>query len=194
MLFGNGVLGLSLDEETLQPKPIDGVFVDVLETYPSPKKHEIGVGLGLYPLNAYYNALALDTAYTYRFSKTYGWEIVNCAFAYTIDKGLTSELAEDYQVEPQRIERLKYIVSSNLIYTHSYGKFIFLEEHIKYFRSSAVGGLGWVGTSEEGGVSLTLGWRFDVFVNNSFSWRIEIRDNIATSHYLTFNLGTGISL
>src|SRR4051812_25283155 len=39
------------------PKPLDGVVIEAVETYPNPLDHELGLGVGLYPFNAYYSGI-----------------------------------------------------------------------------------------------------------------------------------------
>lgn len=184
-----------LSDEPDKPglRPLDGVQIEAIETYQNPKKRAVDYGLGIWPVNPYYNGFSLNLGYTHYFSKTYSWEVLNGDYVFTVDKGLTSELADRYSVNPESIERIRFILSSNLKYVHSYGKVIFLKEYIRYFRSSFLLGPALFATEKgEEAIStigFNLGWRIETFVDNDFSWKIEIRETYAFS-----GLGNNINL
>jgi hypothetical protein len=180
----------------MTPKTLDGVFIEAVENYPNLKNQEIGLGLGLYPAKPYYTAFSLYGDYVKYFSTTFAWEIINASAAFTVDTDLTSQLAQKYSVNPSTIDRLQATFSSNVMFIHSHGKVLFLNQYIKYFRSMVLGGLGLVTTSNESRVAASLGLRFDAFVTDSFSWKLEVRDMITFSGFENFavvTLGTGFS-
>jgi outer membrane beta-barrel protein len=182
--------------ESFKPRPLDGVLIDAVETYINPKSSQLTFDLGFWPFNAYYTGFSLNVGYTKYFNKTIAWEVLNGSYLYSVDKNLTSQLAETYGVNPEQIERLNFALSSSLIYVHSYGKFIFLKEYIRYFRSGFLGGLGLLATNKKSDVAIGLGWRFEVYVNDSVSWKLELRDLIALNNDFTnnaaFTLGAAI--
>jgi hypothetical protein len=174
-------------------KPLDGVNVEALESYQNPKAQQLDFGLSLFPLDPYYNGFAIDVGYSHYYSKTFFWQILNADYVYTVDKGLSSQLAQNYGVNPQSIERLNYLFTSNLGYVHAYGKFIFAKQYIRYFRSSVLIGPAFVASNQEASIGINLGWRFEVFVNNDFSWQLQLRDIYVPSNIgnnLAFVLGT----
>jgi hypothetical protein len=179
-----------------EPKPLDGVVVEAVETYVNPRTHELGLGVGLYPFNAYYYGMNLSGNYLVHLKQSVGWEIIGGSYFFNFDKGLASELADRYAVEPRTIEKLNFIVTSNLFYTFANGKFVFLKEHIRYFRASIFGGGGLVNSSARSSAGLSFGARFEVSLSETFSWRLEARDVVSFSgfdNFLNFTIGTGIS-
>jgi hypothetical protein len=101
-------------------------------------------------------------------------------------------------VNPQTITELNYIVSTNGIYSFSYGKSVLFEDFIRYFRDSFIFGLGAVKTSGDDGTTsfaVNTGLKIEMFTTESFSWQFEARDSFAFSgnNYLTFTFGTGLS-
>ncbi len=168
-------------------KPLDGVKIEALETYQNPKQRQFDFGLGLWPLDPYYNGFSIDVGYTQIFNKTDAWEVVHADYLYTVDTGLTSQLADQYSVNPQSIRRLSLVLSSNFRYTLAYGKFIFFERSIRYFRSSILAGPAFVMTNQGETVGLGAGFRLETFVNNLYSWKLEVRDTYAFG-YLDNNL------
>ncbi len=156
-------------------KPLDGVKIQAVQTYLNPKSQQMFYGLGIWPLDPYYNGFSVDLTYTRYLNKTYSWDVGSLDYIYAVDSGLTSELADKYHVQPQSIERLNFVLASNLNYTFAYGKTIFLTKYIRYFRSSFLAGPALVISNQESTVGVNLGWRFESFVNNNFSWRVEAR-------------------
>ena len=185
-------------EQQFGPRPLDGVFVEALQSYSNPRSHHIGFDFGVWPLNPYYNGFSLDFNYTYFFNKNHAWEIVNFSYMYTVDTGLTTELADSYNVEPRKIERAEYIISSNYLPTLAYGKFIFFSDNIRYFRSNLVLGPALISTNEAAQIGVCVGWQFETFVNEKFSWKLGIRDNFSFSsshpNNLVLTLGTSFGL
>lgn len=174
-------------------QPLDGVNIEAVETYQNPKKQKIDFGLCVYPLDPYYNGFGIDLGYSHYYNKTFSWQILDVNYIYSVNKGLTSQLAENYNVNPTSIERLTFIVSSNIEYVIAYGKFVLLRDHIRYFRSSLYAGPAYATSNKRGTVGLSVGWRIETFVNDDFSWVLQIKDVYAPSNIdnnLAFVLGT----
>ena len=173
---------------------LDGVYVEAVETYLHEKSHRITLGLNIYPFNSYYNGFGLGLGYTYLFTKNVGWEIIGFDYVHSVKTGLTSELAEKYGVNPERIEKLEFIFSSNLAYVLAYGKMLFLDSYIGYFRLSALGGLGLINTTVESDLGLSVGIRFEYYIGDFLSYIFEIRNRTKFSfsdHYTSFSIGFG---
>lgn len=188
-------LSLAKAPEATTPgiKPLDGVRIQAVETYQNPKKQQLDFGLGLWPMDPYFNGFSVDVGYNRFFNKTYAWEVAHIDYIYSVDTGLTSQLADRWSVSPQTINRLNFVFSSNLRYTLAYGKFVFMTKYIKYFRASVLAGPAFVLASQGSSVGLGAGFRFETFVNNDFSWKVEVRDIYAfgnLNNNLAFVLGT----
>src|SRR5207244_3367874 len=124
------------------------VSIEAVETYRNPKTNQIDFGLGIWPLNPYFNGFSVDFGYNMFLSKTYALEFTG-SYIYTVDKGLTSELADSYNVDPREaIERPNYLLGASMKYTLAYGKFIFFKKHIRYFRSQLSAGPAMVITNK----------------------------------------------
>ncbi len=181
-------------EQRFGPKPLDGVYVEALQTYSNPRNSHFGFDFGVWPLNPYYNGFSLDANYTYYFNKDRGWEIFNMSYLYTVDTGLTTELADSYKVDPKTIERVNFILSSNYLLTLAYGKFIFFQDNIRYFRSNLIIGPALIATNQGTDFGVCFGWGFETFVNDRISWKLGIRDNYAIGNNhpnnLAFTVGT----
>jgi outer membrane beta-barrel protein len=186
-----------ISEGSFVERPLDGVTIEALETYRNPKSSQLTFDLSMLPFNAYYTGFGIHGGYIWIFDKTWAWEVLNGSYVYSVEKGLTSELAQNYAVAPEKIERINFTAVSNIQYYHSYGKFILFKEYIRYFRSAFLLGGGGVLTNNQGYVAGLLGWKFEVYVNDTFSWKLEVRDMITLQNGVTnnvaFSLGTAYS-
>jgi outer membrane beta-barrel protein len=176
------------------PRPVDGIYVEAVQNYIAPKRNEIGLDFGVWPLQPYYNGFSIAGSYIYHFNKDSAWEVANVSYLYTVDTDLTRELAADNQRTPQVIERVNYIASSNYVWNIAYGKFAFFENNIRYFRSGLLLGPALIVTNQKSYVGPCFGWTIESFVSEKTSWKFQIRDNYAFGadhpHNLSFLFGT----
>ncbi len=183
---------------TAPSSQFDGVIIEAVEAYPNQSKSEILLGGGIYPFNPYYNSFIFDLGYDYWVSRWFTWEILSFNYLYSVNNGLTEQLADNFGVNPTTIERPNYTVSSEGILHFSYGKFTFIDQKIRYFKTGLLIGGGILQTTQHTLPTANLGLRFDCHVNDTFSWKIEIRDILSFSsgyqNYLSIHLGGGISL
>lgn len=182
------------DEEIKTPT-LDGVTVDAVESYKNPRNLELGIGGGIFPFDPYYMGFSLNAGLTYYFSTSFAWEIVGGSYAFSVEKGLTSQLADRYGVNPDVIEKLEYAVATNLILIPTYGKAVIFKSFLQHFRSSFLLGGGLIKTSLSSFPAISVAYRSDVYVSDAFSWRLEVRDYFASGgkQFLSFNLGTTVS-
>jgi outer membrane beta-barrel protein len=174
---------------------IDGVPVDAVETFPTVKTNEIEIGVGLFPFNAYYYGLSVGVGYTYNFNNTFGWEVLHADQYFSVEKGLTTELANNYQVNPQSIEELRYDFSSDMSWVFANGKFAFDKDYIRYFRAALLLGPGVVSTDQRSEFAASFGLKTEFFTGDSLVWKFEARDSLpfgGIGNVLSFQLGTGI--
>lgn len=182
-------------EEQFGPRPLDGVYIEALQSYSNPRSSQWGFDFGVLPNQPYYNGFSVGVNYTYYFNKDHAWEVLNASYVYGVDTGLTVELADRYGVQPETIQRVNLIATSNYLYNFAYGKFIFFGQNIRYFRSYVLGGGGIVSSNQGAFPDVSFGWGFDTFVNDRVSWRISVRDNYAIGgdhpNNIVVTLGTG---
>ncbi len=185
------------ESEDFKPKPLDGVMIESVETYPNPQTHQFGIGIGLYPNDPYYTGLLISANYTYHFNPILSWEVANVSYAYSVQNSLTTELAEKYNVNPKKIKRLEFLLSSDFLYNIVNGKFVLAKEFIRYFKIDALGGIGLVNSNLSSDIAGLAGLRFEILTHGNFSWRFDIRDAMTVTNgnnYITLTLGLGISL
>jgi outer membrane beta-barrel protein len=181
-------------EEKFGARPLDGVYVRAVENQLNPRTNRVAFDLGVWPLQPYYNGFSLNFSYSHFFNKTYAWEILRFCYLYTVQTDLTAKLAEQYGVDKQKIERTAYVISSDVHWFFAYGKFLFFENNIRYFRSSLMAGPGLVSSNFSSKFGVDFGWSIETFFKEDFAWRLEIRDTIAFGadhpHNMSLNVGT----
>lgn len=195
--FFLGILCSALPAEQTRTGTLDGVPIEAVENYPNPKHHEIGLGAGLYPFKAYYTGFSLTGDYVYHFNKSFSWEVLRGVYTFTVQTDLTSQLAQDFKVNPQQIEKLKHIFSTNGMVLVAHGKLLLFNRFIRYFRTYLLGGIGVVTTTQKSRVSGNVGLRFDAYLSELFSWKLEFMNYITignkAENFASFGLSTGIN-
>jgi len=182
--------------QSVRPRSLDGVYIEAVEDYPNRNLHEFSLGFGTYPFNPYYTGINIAAGYIYHFTPTLSWEILNASYFVNFDSDITSQLADNFSIRPGEINRIQYIVGTNGQYDFLNGKFVFLREFIRYFRTSVIGGIGAAKTSKDGRFAGNLGFKASIFTSNTFSWNFEVRETFTIpqpSNFITFNLTTSLS-
>ncbi len=176
---------------------LDGAPISSLETNIQPHRHSIFLGMDNLPFNAYYAGLGISASYQFNFTKNFAWEIARGSYFFSVEKDLTTELAEEFRVNPERIEKVEAIVKSNIKYYFVYGKWLFLEKYIRYFRLGVLAGPAMAFTSEEMKFLANAGLCFDLSINRHFWATFEFQDSISIEEdfetYPAFNFGMKLS-
>ncbi len=191
------------EDEDLSPSAavlgrLDGTPVKALEVYRHSRRHALSLGYGIYPMNAYYTGFELSAGYSLFLSRNIYWEVIRANYVLTSDRDTTLELAENYNVSPSEVERLSMMYSTSGGWVLAYGKMLFLDEYLQYFRASLIGGVSQVFTTKTSATGVTVGAKIDFYANDTVSWALEARDTFVFAEggdeYLSFGLGLGVNL
>lgn len=178
-------------------RPLDGATIRAVEKHVNPNSNTLGLTLGVLPFDPYYLGLEGVADYMNQFDETMGWEILNAAYVFPVDKALLQRLAEINATDPNT-DRLTYLVTTNIFYAFAYGKALLFKDFIRYFRASGLAGLGVAGSTLRTQFGLDFGFRFEFYAAESLSWRVEYRNLVTissdSSSYGTFRVGIGIGL
>jgi len=173
---------------------LDGAEVVSLETFILPDKHGLSLGMDYYPFNPYYDGLTIAGSYHYYFTKNIAWELIRGSYVVLpVQTSLTSELAEEFGVNPEKIEKLKYVLKSNFRYFFLYGKSLLFDKHIRYYRLGMIIGPGMAFTTENTNFLANFGLGFEFYVTESVLWTFDFEDSVVVDKeletYPSFNLG-----
>ncbi len=181
-------------ESIIPQRTLDGIYVQAVEAYPETQPNEINLGIGSYPFNAYYQGLSVALGYKHHFNTNWAWEVVNAHYYFTFDSSLTTQLAERHGVAPRSINRIEYLVTSNAVYNLLRGKFVLLQNYIRYFHFSPFLGAGVIKTKFKTSAAANLGIRFTAVMDDKFTFGMEVRDTVGVqgfSNYVSFGLVGG---
>lgn len=157
--------------------PYDLPQVVAVENRLYSSKYDLSAHLSVMPLDAFYKAVGFGLSYTYSFNSYLSWEMLNAQSASTSDTGLKKDLLEDFQVEPEGIlDSLKYLGSTNLIYTPIYAKNLLFNTSVMRSEFSFLGGGGIVGfKSGETAPMFGAGMMMRFFKSDSLSYKFDVR-------------------
>ncbi len=162
--------------------------------------HELTLGLGVLPLDAFYKGLYAQVGYAYHFTDHFGWQIGRGAYSYAAKTGLREQLERDFAVLPTAFDEVQFFVGSDLLWKPFYGKLSFLNRWVLhgelYFLLGAT--VFKFTNAFRPGVNLGGGGR--LFVSKAVSFRLEVTNNIvlplggATSLLNVMTMTLGLSL
>jgi hypothetical protein len=178
--------------EDLPGKALEGVPIEAIENLPILSKNQLGVTFGVAPFNPYYTGFMASAFYERTLSNSVVWEVLNLGYVVTSDTNLTTQVAQNYQLAIQPVAKLQYYISSNFLFTHTRGKLLFLGDLFRSFSSAFIVGIGFLSTTAANSAFGALGLSFEVSSGPTLSWRLEVRDLIATTgdNYAYFTIGT----
>jgi outer membrane beta-barrel protein len=140
--------------------------------------HELHVGGGVLPLNAFTKGLTVEGGYTVHLSDGFAWEVGQFIYSFDLDTGLKQELLDNFQVQPTQIETLRWIASSCLVFKPLYGKFAWRNRsvvHLEMFFALG-GGVGQFDNPSVLRGGFAAGGGFRLHVSRALSFRFDARD------------------
>ncbi len=152
--------------------------------------HEIFLGGGLQPLDAFYKGLGPVGGYTLHFTDVLGWEVVRGGYSFRLGSGLREQLKKDFGVAPTRFEEMEWYVGTAAMITPFYGKLALLNRAVMHAEMFILVGAT-LGTftgqtpTYKPGPQAGLGLRF--FLSEWISVRFDFR-----YHYLIANKPTQV--
>lgn len=140
-------------------------------------RHEFSVSLGLLPLDAFTKGLTVGGGYTLHFNDFFAWEVGQFTYSFGVDTRLQEELANLPQpVGPTPFERVKYYVTSAVMFKPIYGKLAVFNRALVYEEVYLIvgGGYGWLSITHRPIIELGIGTR--IYAGKNVSFRVDFRD------------------
>lgn len=164
--------------------------------------HELTLGIGVLPLDAFYKGVMAQIGYTYHFSDSFAWTIGRAAYSYNLDTDLRNQLERDFGVLPTAFDQVNWFIGSDLMWSPWYGKFAYLNQSVTHMEAFLVGGLSVMKLTLKSGSNssfagiaggfrpaLNLGLGLRLFTSKVISWRLDLTDNVVVSDKI-FNVPT----
>jgi hypothetical protein len=175
---------------------LDSLPIQAVEALQAPTSYQLAIHGGLYPFDPYFLGLGAGGAFSYRLSRVVSWETIHVTYFSASARGLITELADRFSVNPKQIERPNYQFSTRFAVNWIHGKFIFLGDSIHSFDSGIVLGGGILSTSLQNTVAFTAGLNLELLMSRTFSLRAELIDTFSMNfslNYVILNIGTGLN-
>ncbi|MCP3139001.1 outer membrane beta-barrel domain-containing protein [Pyxidicoccus xibeiensis] len=166
--------------------------------------HELLLGVGVLPADAFYKGLIGAVGYTYHFSDSFAWQVGRGMYSYNVQTSLRRQLERDFDVAPTASafeDQVQWMVGSDLVWSPLYGKTAFLNSSVLHFEAFLLGGGTVVKIDRQDGfrpaVNLGLGVR--LFSGQTLSFRLDVTNNVVfagTSRIInvpTVQLGTAFN-
>lgn len=164
--------------------------------------HELALGLGVLPLDAFYKGFFAQVGYTFHFTDHFAWQVGRGAYSYNVNTSLRDQLERQFSVHPTAFDTVNWMVGSDLVWSPWYGKMAFLNRSVAHFEVYLMGGLSVMRLTlgsvtlgvESGSASVfrpaaNIGIGFRLFANRLVSWRLDLTDNVVVSQTV-FNAPT----
>jgi len=142
--------------------------------------HEFSVAAAFLPLDAFYKFFAISGHYVLHFNELWAWEAVHLSFSkyLDIDTGLKKQMMDDWDVSPTDTPKIDYFLDTNLMVKPLYGKMALFDSWVVYMQSYFILGLGAVKYETAWFPTIDVGAGLRVFLNNTLSLRLEVRDYV----------------
>lgn len=165
-------------------------------------RHDLSLGVGILPLDAFYKSYSYGLSYTYGWKEFLRWEAINASLCSSQDTGLKQELLDKFRVQPTGIlDSVRWMMTSNVVYTPIYSKNLLFNRSIVHGEFSGVAGAGLVGwSSGESAPMLGGGLIVRFFKSETLSFKFDNRlyyhfgKNKSSDLLLAINLGLSFEL
>ena len=159
--------------------------------------HELSLGVGVLPLDAFYKGLTVQVGYTFHFSDSFAWQVGRALYSYDVKTGLEDQLERDFRVQPTTLQEVQWMVGSDLVWSPIYGKASFDNDSVHHFGAwLLVGGsvIKFRSTGSDGGTlqafkpAVNFGLGVRLFQSRRVSYRLDLTDNVVISKQSIFNV------
>lgn len=144
--------------------------------------HELLLGVGVLPADAFYKGYYAGLSYTYHFTDSFAWQVGRGAYSYNVETGLRSQLERDFGVAPTANafeDEVQWMVGSDLMWSPIYGKTSILNSKVIHFEAFLLGGATVFKLNRDGGFrpGANVGLGVRVFRSDTISFRLDVTNN-----------------
>ncbi|MBN1204266.1 MAG: outer membrane beta-barrel domain-containing protein [Myxococcaceae bacterium] len=144
--------------------------------------HELLLGIGVLPADAFYKGYFAGLSYTYHFSDNFAWQVGRGAYSYNVKTSLRSQLERDFGVAPTATafeDEVQWMVGSDLLWSPFYGKTAILNSKVIHFEAFLIGGATVFKLNRDAGFrpGANVGLGLRVFRSDTLSFRLDVTNN-----------------
>jgi len=137
--------------------------------------HELNLGFGVLPVNAFVKGLTVGGNYTVHFNHLFAWEIVRAfGVVASLETALNDSLT-DMQLSPTPEEHPIWVATSSFVFTPFYGKLAVVNRALIFSEVFLIAGIGYGGLSNSQDVVVDAGLGARIYLGEYFSVRLDIR-------------------
>jgi outer membrane beta-barrel protein len=145
--------------------------------------HELMLGLGVLPADAFYKGYYAGLSYTYHFSDHFAWQVGRGGYSYNVKTSLRRQLERDFGVAPTNTafeDEVEWMVGSDIMWSPFYGKTSVLNAKVLHFEAFLLGGATVFKLNRDGGFrpAANVGLGLRVFRNDTISFRLDVTNNV----------------
>ena len=145
--------------------------------------HELALGVGVLPADAFYKGLLASVGYTVHFTDSFAWQVGRGSYSYNLKTGLRQQLERDFGVAPTASafeDEVQWMVGSDLVWSPLYGKTAVNNRAVVHFTGFLLGGASVLKLNRADGFrpALNLGVGVRVFSSRNVSFRLDVTNNL----------------
>ncbi|PTL82302.1 outer membrane beta-barrel domain-containing protein [Vitiosangium sp. GDMCC 1.1324] len=144
--------------------------------------HELTLGVGVLPADAFYKGLIGSLGYTYHFSDSFAWQVGRGSYSYNLKTSLREQLERDFNASPTSSafeDQVQWMVGSDLVWSPIYGKMAISNRSVVHFTAFLLGGATVMKLERADGFrpAINLGLGLRVFTSQNVSFRLDVTNN-----------------
>jgi outer membrane beta-barrel protein len=144
--------------------------------------HELSLGVGVLPADAFYKGLLGSVGYTYHFTDSFAWQVGRGSYSYNLKTSLREQLERDFDASPTSSafeEQVQWMVGSDLMWSPIYGKMAVSNRKVVHFSAYLLGGGTVMKLQRADGFrpAINLGLGVRVFSSQNLSFRFDVTNN-----------------
>ncbi|MGA9522291.1 MAG: outer membrane beta-barrel domain-containing protein [Myxococcaceae bacterium] len=151
-------------------------------------KHELALGAGMLPLDAFYKGFTGNLSYTFHFTDHFAWQVGRASVSYNISTGLSDQLSRDFGLLTTDFPQVQWTIGSDLIWKLIYGKVALINRTLHHVEGFLIAGAS--GVKVQSGIlpapNVGVGGR--LFLSDALSIRLDVTDSIVVGEKDMFNV------
>lgn len=136
---------------------------------------EATFGLGYLPVGAFNKYALVNASYTHLFNDVHGWEVINANYAIELQASLKKQLIDEYGGEESSFAVLKYLATTNYVFSPFYSKSVLFNSSIVHSQLSFLIGGGVANYSILTAPAIDVGLIQRFFVGEDTSFKFDFR-------------------
>lgn len=145
--------------------------------------HELTLGVGALPADAFYKGYFAGLSYTYHFSDNFAWQVGRGGYSYNVKTSLRRQLERDFGVAPTNTafeDEVQWMVGSDIMWSPFYGKTSILNSKVIHFEAFLLGGATVFKLNRDGGFQpgANVGVGLRAFKSDHISFRLDVTNNV----------------